>query len=88
MRRCRPPNDRLTISRWATPDAETAVERLVAAPLGDGVMLREIWLLRLRALLAGARGDEVAYRDLIQRYRAMATSLGFEGHMAMAKAMT
>jgi hypothetical protein len=44
----------------------------------------EIWLLRLRALLAGARGDEVAQRDLLQKYDAMAKSLGRLGHMAMA----
>jgi adenylate cyclase len=51
-------------------------------------VLHDIWLLRLRALLARARGEEVAYRDFVNRYRAMATSLGFEGHMAMAEAMT
>jgi hypothetical protein len=49
--------------------------------------IREITLLRLRALLAGARGDEDAYRDLVGRYRAMAESLGFEGHIAWAEAM-
>jgi len=37
--------------------------------------------------LAGALGDEVAYRDYRDRYRAMATSLGFEGHMKWAEAM-
>ena len=49
--------------------------------------MREITLLRLRALLARARGDDVAYRDLVSRYRAMAESLGFEGHIAWAEAM-
>jgi hypothetical protein len=44
-------------------------------------------LLRLRTLLAGARGDDVVYRDLVRRYRAMAESLGFEGHIAWAEAM-
>jgi hypothetical protein len=52
-----------------------------------GLVIREIWLLRLRALLARARGDEDAYRDYRDRYRAMATSLCFEGHMAWAEAM-
>jgi hypothetical protein len=47
----------------------------------------EITLLRLRALLSRARGDNAAYRDLVGRYRAMAESLGFEGHIAMAEAM-
>ena len=45
------------------------------------LVLNELPLLRLRALLAKAHGDEVAYRDFRDRYRAMATSLGFEGHM-------
>jgi hypothetical protein len=49
--------------------------------------MREITLLRLRALLARVRGDNVAYRDLVSRYRAMAESLGFEGHIAWAEAM-
>ena len=69
-------------------EAEAAIERLAAAPADDGLVIREIWLLRLRALLARARGDDVAYRDLVGRYRAMAESLGFEGHIAWAKAMT
>ena len=47
----------------------------------------EITLLRLRALLARARGDDVDYQDLARRYRAMAESLGFEGHIAWAAAM-
>ena len=50
-------------------------------------MIREIWLLRLRTLLAHAKGDESAYRDYRDRYRALATSLGFEGHMEWAEAM-
>jgi hypothetical protein len=52
---------------------------LADAPADDGPVIREIWLLRLRALLARARGDEVAYRDYRDRYRAMASELGFEG---------
>jgi adenylate cyclase len=50
--------------------------------------VRDIQLLRMRALLAQALGDETAYRDYRDRYRAIATELGFEGHMAMAEAMT
>jgi hypothetical protein len=49
--------------------------------------MRDIWLLRLRALLARARGDDTTYRDYRDRYRDMATSLGFEGHIAWAEAM-
>ena len=64
-----------------------AIERLAAAPADEGLVIRDIWLLRLSALLARARGDEAAYRDYRDRYRDMATSLGFEGHMAWAEAM-
>jgi hypothetical protein len=69
-------------------EAEAAIERLATAPLDDGLVIREVWLLRLQALLARVRGDDDAYRDYRDRYRAMATDLGFEGHMAMAEAMT
>ena len=51
-------------------------------------MIRDVWLLRMRALLAQACGDEAAYRDYRDRYREMARSLGFEGHIAWAEAMT
>ena len=68
-------------------EAEAAIERLAAAPADDGLVIREISLLRLHALLARAHGDEAAYRDYRERYRAMAISLGFEGHMEWAEAM-
>jgi hypothetical protein len=68
-------------------EAESAIDRLAAAPTDDRLVIREVWLLRLRALLARARGDEAAYRDYRDRYRAMATSLRFEGHMKWAEAM-
>ena len=68
-------------------EAEAAIERLAKAPSGEGLAVRDIWLLRLRALLARALGDEVAYRDDRDRYCAMANSLGFKGHMSWAEAM-
>ena len=68
-------------------EAEAAIDRLAAAPADEGLVIREIWLLRLRALLARAHGDEAAYRDYRDRYRDMARSLGFEGHMEWAEAM-
>jgi len=68
-------------------EAEAAIERLAAAPANDGLVIRDIWLLRLRALLARAHGDEAAYRDYRDRYRAMAIFLGFEGHMKWAEEM-
>ncbi|MEB4212097.1 ATP-binding protein [Mycobacterium sp. 94-17] len=68
-------------------EAEAAIERLAAAPADEGLVAREIWLLRSRTLLARARGDMVAYADLRDRYRDMATSLGFDGHTAWAETM-
>jgi len=68
-------------------EAEAAIERLAAVQILDGLAIQEVTLLELRALLARAKGDEVAYRQLADRYRAMATSLGFEGHIEWAEAM-
>ena len=68
-------------------EAQVTIDRLANLPADDGSAMLEITLLRLRALLARARGDDVAYRDLVQHYRVMAESLGFEGHIAMAEAM-
>jgi hypothetical protein len=68
-------------------EAEAAIERLAATPADDDTALRDVWLLRLRALLARARGEGVKYLDFLNRYRNMATSLGFEGHIAWAEAM-
>jgi hypothetical protein len=68
-------------------EAEAAIERLAAAPADEGLVIREIWLLRLRALLARARGDAAAYADFLDRYRDMAKTLGFEGHIDVADAM-
>jgi hypothetical protein len=68
-------------------EAEAVIERLAAARTDYGLALREVTLLRLRALLAGAHGDDAAYRHYRDRYRAMATSLGYEGHLKWAEAM-
>jgi tetratricopeptide (TPR) repeat protein len=68
-------------------EAQAAIDRLANLLPDDGSAVRDITLLRLRALLARARGDDVGYRDLASRYRAMAESLGFEGHIAWAQAM-
>lgn len=68
-------------------DARAAIDRLAAVPTDPGFVLNEITLLRLRALLARAHGDETEYRDCRDRYRNMARTLGFEGHMKWAEAM-
>src|SRR6476659_5129050 len=58
------------LDRGADDDvAEAAIERLADAPADEGLAMRDIWLLRLRALLSRARGDEAAYRDYRDRYR-------------------
>ena len=77
--------DRGTESDMA--EAEAAIERLAAAPADEGLVIREILLLRLRALLARAHGDDAAYAHLRDRYRDMAKTLGFEGHIAWTEAM-
>ena len=68
-------------------EAEAAIERLAVAPADERLVIREVWLLRLQALLARAHGDATAYAHLRDRYRDMARTLGFEGHIAWAEAM-
>jgi hypothetical protein len=68
-------------------EAEAAIDRLAATPAEEGLVIRDIWLLRLHALLARAQGDATAYADFRDRYRDMARMLGFEGHIAWAEAM-
>jgi adenylate cyclase len=95
-------NGQLTVCMWATSllvvalldrgtegdvlEAESAIERLAAAPIDD-LVVRDVTELRLRTLLANARGDQATYHDFRDRYRVMANELGFEGHMAWAEAM-
>jgi hypothetical protein len=68
-------------------EAEAAMERLAAAGM-DGLVVVDVILLRLQALLARARGEDAAFGDFVGRYRDMATAFGFEGHLAMANALT
>jgi hypothetical protein len=69
-------------------EAEAAIDRLAAAPIEEGLVIRDVWLLRLRARLAKAHSDEASYCDYRDRYRDMARTFGFEGHIAWAEAMT
>ena len=77
------------VAAFASPTSavNAAIERLAAAPADEGLVIREIWLLRLRALLARAHRDDARYRDFRDRYRDMARTLGFEGHIAWAEEM-
>jgi ATP/maltotriose-dependent transcriptional regulator MalT len=68
-------------------EAQEAIDWLVNLSADDGSAMRDITLLRVRALLARANGDDTTYCDYRDRYRAMATELGFEGHIAWAEAM-
>ena len=67
--------------------AQAAIDRLASVPVDPGFVVYGLPLLRLRALLAQARGDDATYREHARCYRAMATSLGFQGHIALAEAM-
>jgi class 3 adenylate cyclase len=66
--------------------AQKTIDLLANLRANEDSAVRDITLLRLRALLARARDDD-AYTDLASRYRDMAESLGFEGHIAWAEAM-
>jgi class 3 adenylate cyclase len=68
-------------------EADAAIERFAAARTDDDLVMRDIWLMRSRALLARARGDAEAYAQLRASYRDMARSLQFDGHIAWADAM-
>ena len=67
-------------------EAEAAIERLATAPADEGLVIREIWLLRLRALLQGpmARTLPIPTSRPLPRHGEI---LGFEGHIAWAEAM-
>ncbi|WP_353612398.1 hypothetical protein [Mycobacterium sp. 852002-51961_SCH5331710] len=67
-------------------EAAAAVAELERAPL-EGSAIRDVWVLRLKTLLARACGEETAYRQLGQRYREMADDLGYEGHQKWAAAL-
>jgi adenylate cyclase len=67
--------------------AQAVIERLAAVPIEEGVVLYELPLLRTRALVARAQGDDANYRRYRDRYRARAHELGFEGHIDTAEAM-
>jgi adenylate cyclase len=68
-------------------EAERAIERLAAVRTEPAFVTIEVHLRRMRALLAQAQGDDGAYRDWRDRYREMATSLGFGGHVQLAQEM-
>jgi adenylate cyclase len=66
--------------------AQGAIDRLAAVPCEPRFVLHELPLLRMRAFLAQAQGDKNGYVEQRDRYRAMAKSLAFEGHLKGADA--
>jgi class 3 adenylate cyclase len=67
-------------------EAQAAIDRLAAVPTDPGFVLHELPLLRSRALLALAHGDENSCRNFMERHLAKATAAGFEALMATADA--
>jgi class 3 adenylate cyclase len=69
-------------------EAQASIERLAAAQADEGLVMRDIWLQRLRALLARAHADATAYANFRDRYREMARTLEYEGHIEWAETMS
>jgi adenylate cyclase len=69
-------------------DAQRAIDRLAAVPIEPGFVLHELPVLRLRALLARAHGDEPGYQQFVERFRAKAQEADFEGYLTQAEAMS
>ncbi len=68
-------------------EAAAQIDRLADLAAEATVAANEIQLLRIRARLARAKGDDAGFRDLVERYRALAVSHGFRGHIQLADAM-
>lgn len=68
-------------------EAEERIGLLTKLPDAASGAIQAITVLHLKALLARARHEEAAYSAAVSRYREMANSLGFRGHIAWAEAM-
>lgn len=68
-------------------DAQSAIDRLTAVPTDPGFVLNEVPLLKMRALMARARGQQSAWSEAVTRYRNAARSCGFAGHLTSANAL-
>lgn len=66
-------------------EAQAAIDQLAAVPTDPGFVLHELPLLRSRALLAHARGDEGGCRNLLAQHRARAAAVGFDALIAVAE---
>ncbi len=68
-------------------EARAVVERLEQTRPMPRWSTRDCFVLRMRAQIAEAEGDDASYRTYRDRYRAMAAEFGYEGHKAWAAAM-
>jgi hypothetical protein len=68
-------------------EAAAAIDRVAVERHEDELAVRDIWLLRMRAFLARSQGRIDEYTRLADRYREMAVSLGFEGHIGWAESL-
>jgi adenylate cyclase len=69
-------------------ETQAVIDRLAtASPSDPGMALIEVTSLRLKALLAQAQGNDARYRDFRDRYRKVASDLGYEGHIKWASEM-
>ena len=68
-------------------EVQIEIERLANLGKVKGSAVLDITILRLRTLAARATGDDLAYEELLGRYRRLAETLGFEGHMDSGQAM-
>ncbi|CAN3129828.1 AAA family ATPase [Mycobacterium sp. smrl_JER01] len=67
--------------------AQVEIDRLAMMATGADSVVLELTVLRLRALMAGTHGDDLTHRDLVRRYRTLATTHGYDGHIACADAL-
>ncbi|RUP03115.1 MAG: cyclase [Mycobacterium sp.] len=68
-------------------EAAAAIDRVAEHRPDQQLPVRDIWLLRMRALLARSTGRSDEYARLADRYLEMAVALGFEGHIVWAEQM-
>ena len=67
--------------------AQAALDRWAAQPHASVAVFR-VSVFATAGTPGTVPGDEAGYRHLADRYRGMALEFGFEGHIAMAEAMT
>ena len=69
-------------------EAHAAIDRLAAVPTDPGFVLHELPVLRSRAVLARAQGDEKSFWNFMECHRAKAAAAGFEALAELRHATT